>query len=195
MELYPSKRSIYISELAWEAQKHLQDSNDYDLHQVDPLETDECRAQYSWQSTSFPTCNAIHETDLTDVPAPNRKKEKVRLITYGYYRDVWLIREFDGTKRVLKTLRYQHEFIARNYDRHRRDAVATERLTKSPHVLDIYGYCGNSGLFEYADGGDISRILWPSKKKPQNITQIQKLHIGKFHLIIKLSVRKLVVLT
>jgi hypothetical protein len=58
-----------------------------------------------------------------------------------------------------------------------------ERLTKSPHILNIYGYCGNSGLFEYAGGGDISRVIWPSKKKPQNITQIQKLHIGKFHLI------------
>jgi hypothetical protein len=188
MELYPSKRSIYISELAWEAQKHLQDSKDYDLHQVDPLETDECRAQYSWQLTSFPTCNAIHESDLSDLPTTNRKKEQVRLMTYGYYRDVWFIREFDGAKRVLKTLRYQHEFIARNYDRHRRDAVAMERLTKSPHVLDIYGYCGNSGLFEYADGGDISRVLWPSKKKPKNITQTEKLRIGKFHLIVKLRV-------
>ena len=180
METYPSKRSIYISEREWEAQEHLKDSSDYDHHKVEPLETDECRAQYSWQLTSFPTCNVIHETDLTNLPAPNRKTEQVRLITYGYYRDVWLIHEFNQAKRVLKTLRYEHDFTPRNYDRHRRDALATERLTKSPHILSIYGYCGNSGLYEYADGGDISRVIWPSKKKPQNITQIQKLHIGKF---------------
>lgn len=183
MEIYPSKRSIYISEREWEAQEHLKDSNEYNHHKIEPLETDECRAQYSWQLTSFPTCNAIHETDLTNLPAPNRKTVQVRLITYGFYRDVWLIQEFNQAKRVLKTLRYEHDFTPRNYDRHRRDALAMERLTKSPHILNIYGYCGNSGLFEYAEGGDISRVIWPSKKNAQNITQIQKLHIGKFHLI------------
>jgi hypothetical protein len=33
---------------------------------------------------------------------------------------------------------------------HRRDAVAMERLTYSPYVMDIYGYCGHSALTELA---------------------------------------------
>jgi hypothetical protein len=54
-----------------------------------------------------------------------------------------------------------------------------ERLTKSNFVVDIYGFCGNSGLFEYADGGDIKDALFPHGKKKSNITQLDKLRIGK----------------
>ena len=50
----------------------------------------------------------------------------------------------------------------RNYDRHRRDALAAERLTWSPNVIDIYSYCGNSGIYELAPGGDIEEVLWYS---------------------------------
>lgn len=38
------------------------------------------------------------------------------------------------------------------YELHRRDAVAMERLTASPYVMDIYGYCGNSAMTELAFG-------------------------------------------
>jgi hypothetical protein len=119
----------------------------------------------------------MHEADLTNIHAQILKNEQVGLIGNGYYRDVWFIREFSQEKRVLKTLRYKHEFHEQNNDRHRIDALAMERLTKSPHILDIYGYCGNSGLYEYAEGGNIYQAIWPSEKK-QNLTQIQKLHIG-----------------
>jgi hypothetical protein len=54
-----------------------------------------------------------------------------------------------------------------------------EHLTKSNFVVDIYGYCGNSGLFEYADGGDIKDALFPHGNKTSNITQLDKLRIGK----------------
>ena len=36
------------------------------------------------------------------------------------------------------------------YELHRRDAVAMERLTASPYVMDIYGHCGNSAMTELA---------------------------------------------
>lgn len=36
------------------------------------------------------------------------------------------------------------------YELHRRDAVSMERLTASPYVMDIYGYCGNSAMTELA---------------------------------------------
>ena len=61
---------------------------------------------------------------------------------------------------VLKTMRYMHEWEERNYDRHRRDALAAERLTSSPMTVNIFGFCGNSGLFEYGDGGDVSRWIY-----------------------------------
>jgi hypothetical protein len=54
-----------------------------------------------------------------------------------------------------------------------------ERLTKSPFVLDIYGFCGNSGLFEFGSGGDISEAIWPDNNEPANLTKLQKLSMGK----------------
>lgn len=180
MEIYPSKREIHYSDRARQAQEDMLNSKDYTRKLPDPLETEECKAQYKWQLTSFPTCNEIHATDLNNLHARRRKDEQVRLINYGYYRDVWMIREdFSQERRVLKTLRYSHDYVPRNYDRHRRDAVAMERLTKSRHILDIYGFCGNSGLFEYASGGDVAHLLWPSRgSERQNITQQLKLNVA-----------------
>ena len=54
----------------------------------------------------------------------------------------------------MKTLLWNREFTPNMANSQRRDALATERLTSSPHVVDIYGYCSTSVLNEYADGGD-----------------------------------------
>ena len=101
------------------------------------------------------------------------------LLSNGYWRDVWLTRSYlTNTQKetiILKTLRWEHEYEDRNYDRHRRDAVSMEHLTSSPRVIDIYGYCGNSGLSEFAPGGDIELGLWGSDHTaPQgwNITEV-----------------------
>ena len=104
---------------------------------------------------------------------------KVKLLGNGYFRDVWKLTHVDDTTQkqqqerrrqqhhgpsysqyVLKTMRYFHSFSERNYDRHRRDAVAMERLSASEHVVDIYAFCGNSGVFQYADGGDLEENVW-----------------------------------
>ena len=60
----------------------------------------------------------------------------------------------------MKTIRYEHDYEERNYDRHRRDAVAMERMAGSPYVMDIYAFTANSGLFEFADGGSIEDQIW-----------------------------------
>mmetsp|Transcript_16391 Transcript_16391/g.24037 ORF Transcript_16391/g.24037 Transcript_16391/m.24037 type:complete len:688 (-) Transcript_16391:313-2376(-) len=51
---------------------------------------------------------------------------------------------------VLKTLKYEHNYEENYYETNRIDAVAMERLTSSPHVMNIYGYCGQSALTEFA---------------------------------------------
>jgi hypothetical protein len=73
----------------------------------------------------------------------------------------------------------QHDYIERNYDRHRRDALSMERLTSSPMVLDIYSFCGNSGVFEFASGGDITDAIWPRDGTSNKLTPLDKLRIGK----------------
>ena len=177
MDLYPSKRTIYASKEALQQQEHLHDSKDYKYSRPDVFETAECKAQYPWQLMQFPTCNTVFENDLTAIYTEKHKRMRPSLIAHGYWRDVWLVKDFNTSKRVMKTLRYEHAFEGRNYDRHLRDALTMERMTKSSHVVDIYGFCGNSGLFEYGRGGDIMDRLWPEQKE-NNLTMLDKLEIA-----------------
>jgi len=43
-----------------------------------------------------------------------------------------------------------------------------ERLTSSEFVMDIYAACGNSGVFEYADGGSLADSIWYNKHPKKN---------------------------
>lgn len=52
----------------------------------------------------------------------------------------------------LISLRLDREYLPEYYELHRRDAVAMERLTTSPYVMNIYGHCGNSAITELAFG-------------------------------------------
>ena len=111
-----------------------------------------CDYQHDWQKTSFPQCNGIHESFGQGDPVPF-------LINNGGWVDIFAIMEYDGSMKVLKTKRYRHEFTDRNFDRYRRDALAMERLTSAPNVLNIYGFCGVTAVVDYADGGDIENFV------------------------------------
>lgn len=207
MELYKQQQQLEeINEV---------DSRDAEFDLPDPFETAECKAQYAWQLTTYPTCNTLHELDMTrlnsfDDVSLHKPREvhssatcppRLKYIASGYWRDIWSVNELvlheDRIQKgqhqqqqqpscdmyynvALKTMRYEHEFVGRNYDRHRRDALAAERLTKSDFVVDIYGLCGNSGLFEYSDAGDIANAIWPARtgKNGHDLAQIEKLQIG-----------------
>eukprot|EP00588_Corethron_pennatum_P029795 CAMPEP_0194317798 /NCGR_PEP_ID=MMETSP0171-20130528/14522_1 /TAXON_ID=218684 /ORGANISM="Corethron pennatum, Strain L29A3" /LENGTH=499 /DNA_ID=CAMNT_0039074519 /DNA_START=157 /DNA_END=1656 /DNA_ORIENTATION=+ len=111
----------------------------------------------------FPTCNALHEIDMGyfgDRVAAATSGSDARYRASGGVRDVWeLVRAYagaDGTAAnetiALKTLRWQKEFIQKTYKMHVVDAFAMERLTFSPHVVNAYGYCGQTVLTEIATG-------------------------------------------
>ena len=181
-------------------QEHLQDSHDYNMGHADVFESDDCIAQYEWQKSSQPSCNLLLELDMQIFPSDSGglliksnlnddKSAAVKLIANGYWRDVWevtsTVAEGEGHQKqhqqkvVLKTIRYEHDYDERNYDRHRRDAVAMERLTKSKYVMDIYGFCGNSGLFEYADGGSIEDWLWHSDNDSDRVEWTSQERLGR----------------
>ena len=44
--------------------------------------------------------------------------------------------------------------------------MAMERLTSSPHVINIFGSCGNSVITEFADGERVGTLADTKKKIP-----------------------------
>jgi hypothetical protein len=142
-----------------------------------------------WQLSDNMNCNVVHEASTgfqrpyklsneevdreddeksdeekeeksgSDVDDKHSHQEVTRLVNWGAYRQVWMIRDYDGvTKRAMKTLiatSKSRSFDLRNQDRHRRDAVAFDQLTSSPLIVDIYAHCSNTAIFDFAGGGDL----------------------------------------
>eukprot|EP00537_Pseudo-nitzschia_pungens_P003235 CAMPEP_0172359682 /NCGR_PEP_ID=MMETSP1060-20121228/3873_1 /TAXON_ID=37318 /ORGANISM="Pseudo-nitzschia pungens, Strain cf. cingulata" /LENGTH=379 /DNA_ID=CAMNT_0013081459 /DNA_START=369 /DNA_END=1508 /DNA_ORIENTATION=- len=179
-------------------QKELLDSEDYNEGMADTMEDmgEDCVAQYDWQETSIYTCNLLMEVDMTNLDripmfhddhynnkhslpvASSSMHSYSRLISNGYWRDVWTVENLLPNKTnaseqtiILKTMRYEHDYVPRNYDRHRRDAVAMERLSSSTFIMDIYAACGNSGLFEYAAGGSLEDSVFFNYHRKGNLEQ------------------------
>jgi hypothetical protein len=105
---------------------------------------------------------------------------KYRIIGNGYWRDVWVAHSNVALpvdeKVVFKSMRYEHDFTLRNFDRMRRDAAVMDRLAFSDYIIDLFAFCGTSSFSEHGDGGD---ILEPLEK---GLTQVERLQIGKsFH--------------
>ena len=157
---------------------------------AESLDKGECQRIADWQISHQPNCNLVHEStygwDHLLLPGVGKGSgdsdgddsiEQARLVAGGAFRHVWMIRESDGiTKRALKTLRYENKknFDLRNFDRHRRDAVSMGQLTSSPLVVDIYGHCSNSALFDWGEGGDLESIF----QREPNISKERLLHIA-----------------
>jgi len=113
----------------------------------------------TWQDEVHPSCLDFHEIDFG----------AIKFAADGNNRDTWLYREFDGTKRALKMLRvlnkkFKHEYDHITTDRHRVDAMAHLELSASPYVANVYGYCSNSAVYDFADGGH----LWLIYQRPED---------------------------
>jgi serine/threonine protein kinase len=67
---------------------------------------------------------------------------------------------------ALTAYRYNHNFEHAHFEHDRIDAMAMERLTSSPHVINIYGFCGRSVITEFADGPRLGTLADKSKKYP-----------------------------
>jgi len=106
-----------------------------------------CQPMHEWQSYQFPTCNVVHEQPLND-------NEEGKYLAAGSWRQTFEVYDSGTDDRVaMKTLRNNRSFTANLMEKHCVDSLMYERLTSSPFVMDIYGHCGHSGLFEFSDGG------------------------------------------
>eukprot|EP00977_Amphora_coffeiformis_P008867 scaffold2003_cov157-Amphora_coffeaeformis.AAC.1 len=116
---------------------------------------DNCVPLADWMTDSYPNCNHFHELSLPwsaqgNISSSVVDDDRLEKLGRGWFRTTWRWDRLDESI-VLKTLRIEREFLSEYYDLHNRDAVAMERLTGSPYVVDVYGYCGQSAINELAD--------------------------------------------
>lgn len=179
---YPSKRQVDWTVQDEDIQKSLRNSKKYDRARAQELVDDNCTLPYQWQTTAYyPTCNAIHENDMTSFYNKGDKKieESLLLLDHGFFRDIWVFKnDIDRNAMVLKTLRHAHELTERNFNRHKRDALVMEQLTSSDHVAQIYSFCGNSIFSEYATHGTVSDIIWPLSGANCTLSSIERLQLA-----------------
>jgi len=136
-------------------------------HSMVPNHEDpDCIPMAEWQTQSFPNCNVVHEMDLRRAVS-KEDIASIRQFGKGFFRSTWKWAAVGDKSIAVKTLRMDREFHEFHFDLHRRDAVAMERLTHSPFVMNIYGYCGQSALSELADFiiNVYKKLKWPTKSK------------------------------
>lgn len=178
---YPSKRQTDWNDENEKMERTLRNSIKYNKAKVEDIDEKYCKIANNWQKISSPTCNTIHENDMSSFFNVQGKivEERLLLLDHGFFRDIWVFK--DGNEKdatVLKTLRYAHELTERNFDRHRRDALVMDRLTASPHIAQIYSFCGNSIFSEYADKGTVSDLIWPLDGGNSTLSSIERLQLA-----------------
>lgn len=138
----------------------------------EPYTQGECVPMQDWQTTFHPSCNGVHEIGLADLGEDNGDNA-ILFGTKGYWRNAWKVDLIGGRNEirdkdtvVLKTLKIRHRFEEAHFEHDRIDAVAMERLTASPHVINVFGFCGHSVVSEYADGKRLGELADKSRKKP-----------------------------
>lgn len=166
---------IFISKAFGQSLVEVDDAqhSDEEFGNINSSKTTNCVPMAKWQTMSFPTCNTIHEINLFSSSSmlqypqfhPRlrqihigqshgfniREQYLSQLLGNGWFRHAWRVKdEIHGLNMAIKTLRLDRDFLPEYFELHRRDAVAMERLSASPYVMDIYGFCGQSALNELA---------------------------------------------
>lgn len=160
----------------------------------EPYSDGECVPMQDWQTAFHPYCNGMHELALealgSDLRQEQAKDPYEKLLggtdaqifgIHGFWRYAWKLtmghwtnKELEQDTIVLKTLKYEHNFEDAHFEHDRVDAVAMERLTSSPHVINIFGFCGHSVLTEYADGTRVGALADKARKKPLDRLRIAR---------------------
>jgi hypothetical protein len=150
-----------------------------------------CPYKKDWQDHTYPTCNNVHEIDFFNMlqkVANTDESKQVHYLGTGGSRDTWKIFDkhiinnknyrYNNTIQhplAFKTLRIDREYTWPRVDHQRIDAIVSERLTASPHVVDIYGYCGTATINEFGVGGTLDHNILDNN----NISPLQKLEYGR----------------
>lgn len=92
---------------------------------------------------------------------------------------VWNYNNGEG---ALKTMIYKNAVFDQTKQEHNRiDVILSERLTSSPHVIDIYGSCGLSTMSEVGVVNDkwVTRKMDTEENDRSHRTKLQKLDLAR----------------
>ncbi len=157
-------------------------SSDQDLPPLTRYgKVEECVQGRAWHSFVPLNCNAFHEIDSGMTQEGRDNGNYYQFLDGGGRRDAWTLyhsipKQEQSERVVLKKLRWGKtrtgtKYDENTFDNQRKDALALERLSHSPHVIDVYGYCGMSTFNEFAGNGNLYRYLKYEKKdaKPKDL--------------------------
>ena len=89
--------------------------------------------------------------------------DDLTLLNNGHYRDVFSYSQsFDGSKMVMKELRFEHDHRMDNttlLECHRIDAVAMGQLSNSDNIPNIYASCVNAQIVDVSPDGDLEQHI------------------------------------
>jgi hypothetical protein len=113
-----------------------------------------------WAFDQYVNCNAFHELPL----ARNDQENLAQYLAHGFYRETYRFQpRGTSTAFVLKQLRlsddvqFDYWFLGTM----RIEALLMERLSASPHIGDIFGYCAMSTFVQ--EGEEITYDIVPAE--------------------------------
>eukprot|EP00986_Skeletonema_menzelii_P012506 scaffold6920_cov171-Skeletonema_menzelii.AAC.1 len=107
-----------------------------------------CEPMYDWQLQSFPNCNKFHELDLSTM----------RFVNSGGSRSAFELKEeVDGmlNKFVYKSIKFWKDVTTNKVEEQRKDGLLLERMTSSPFIPDIHGYCSLAVMMDFMPEGSM----------------------------------------
>ena len=136
-------------------------------------ENRQCR-QPDWYGLQFPTCNIFHEMTMVHSDSENTYLGK------GFFRMAFSIKEKNQPWYILKVMRWRKDgpgMFSRGFrEKTRVDGLVMERLSASPRITDMYGFCATSVMTEPLPG-EIWGEAVPTKRTIQKSELRDKKHL------------------
>ena len=136
-------------------------------------ENRQCR-QPDWYGLQFPTCNSFHEMTMVHSESDSAYLGK------GFFRMAFSIKEKNQPWFILKVMRWRKDgpgMFSRGFrEKTRVDGLVMERLSSSPRITDMYGFCATSLMTEPLPG-EIWGEAVPTKRTIQKNELRDKKHL------------------
>eukprot|EP00934_Nitzschia_sp_Nitz4_P006040 Nitzschia sp. Nitz4//scaffold226_size53432//14630//16120//NITZ4_006695-RA/size53432-processed-gene-0.16-mRNA-1//1//CDS//3329542733//6030//frame0 len=111
----------------------------------------------NWKSKFHPNCNNFHDFDI----AEDLSQGKLIFRGEATFRAAWT----HDNDWVLKTTQFRRVDHSSLFFAHQKEANIMDVLSKSPRIIDIYGFCGLNTIAEFMPTEAEAIIVRPLKRK------------------------------